>query len=148
MVSLFGAMAPCLQVALTQFYGLVLQLLKLYDWKEALLPLAIEVYLRIITQQPSDAKQWVIPFEFQGRFCTPMTIIGMNSLLDLASAKRKYSKSLAYWSAKTESATNNLSVMCDAFNKGSCTWGRYERLHKCRGCGSRKHGVGCCIKKK
>ena len=87
MVSLFGATAPRLQAALTQFYGLVLQLSKVYDWKEALLPLAIEAHSYIVTQQPSDPKQWVIPPEFQGRFCMLTTVIGMNSLLGSASAK-------------------------------------------------------------
>ncbi len=147
-VSLFRAMAPRLQAALTQFYDLILQLSKVYDWKEALLPLAIEVHSHIVTQQPSNSKQWVIPPELQGRFCTPTTIIGMNLLLDLALAKKKRLKLPGRRSAKTGSSTNNLSVVCDAFNKGSCTWGRYERLHKCRGCRSREHGVGSCIKKK
>ncbi len=141
MVSLFGATAPHLQAALIQFYGLGLQLSKVYDWKEALLPLAIEVHSHIVTQQPSDPKQWVIPPEFQGRFCTPTTVIGMNSLLGSASAKRKPSKSPTRRSARTGSLTNNPSVVCDAFNKGSYTWGGCERLHKCRGCGSREHGM-------
>lgn len=148
MVSLFGTMPPRLQAALTQFYGLVLQFSKLYDWKEALLPLAIEVHSHSITQQPSDPKQWVIPPEFQGRFCTPTTVIGMNSLLGSASAKRKRSKSPSRRSGRTGSSTNNPSVICDAFNKGSCTWRGCERSHKCRGCGSREHGVGSCTKKK
>lgn len=37
LASLFGATAPRLQAALTQFYGAVLQLSKIYEWKEALL---------------------------------------------------------------------------------------------------------------
>lgn len=44
LVSLFGATAPQLQPALTRFYELILQLSKFYDWKEALLSLAIEVH--------------------------------------------------------------------------------------------------------
>ncbi len=78
----------------------------------------------------------------------PTTVISMNSLLGLASAKRKRSKSPARRSAKTGSSTNNPSFMCDAFNKGSCTWGGCERSDKCKGCGSREHGVGSCSKKK
>lgn len=148
LVSLFRAIAPCLQRSLTQFYGLILQLSRVYDWKKALLPLAIKVHSQIVTHQPSDPKQWVIPPEFQGKFCTPTTVIGMNSLLG-SSAKRKRSKSPTRQSARTtESSTNNPSVVCDAFNKGLCTWGRCERSHKCRGCVSRKHGVGSCTKKK
>lgn len=48
MLSLFGHTAHRLQAALTQFYGLVLQLSEVYDWKEALLPLAIEVHSHIV----------------------------------------------------------------------------------------------------
>lgn len=141
MVSLFGVTAPGLHAALTQFYGLVLQLSKVYDWKQALLPMAIEVHSYIVTQQPSDPKQWVIPPEFQRRFCTPITVSGMNLLLGSGSAKRKRSKSPTRRSARTGSSTNNPSVVCDAFNKGSCTWGGCERSHKCRECRSRVHGL-------
>lgn len=49
LASLFGATAPWLQLALTRFLRLILQLLKVYDWKEALLPLAIGVHSYIIT---------------------------------------------------------------------------------------------------
>lgn len=148
LVSLFGTTAPHLQASLTQFYGTVLQLSKVYDWKEALLPLVIEVHSHIVTQQPSDPKQWVIPPEFQGRFCTPKTVIGMNSLL--GAAKRKRSRSPPSRRSNKQSAdsvSNNPSVICDLFNKGSCTWGGCERAHKCKGCGSKEHGVGSCKKK-
>lgn len=53
-VFLFGLTTPWLQAALAQFYGLVLQLLKVYNWKKVLLPLAIEFHLHIIIKQPSD----------------------------------------------------------------------------------------------
>lgn len=76
------------------------------------------------------------------------TVIGINSLLGLALAKKKYSKSPICWSVKTGSSTNNQSVICDAFNKDSYTWEGSERLHKYRGCGSREHVVGNYTKKK
>ncbi len=56
LVPLFGATVLRLQAALTQFYGLVLQLSKVYDWKEALLPIAIEIHFHIVTQQPTNPK--------------------------------------------------------------------------------------------
>ena len=49
MVLLFGVTVSRFQAALTRFYGLVLQLSKVYDWKKALLPLAIEVHSHIVT---------------------------------------------------------------------------------------------------
>ena len=110
--------------------------------------MAIEVHSHIVTEQPTDPKQWVISPEFQGRFCDPMTVIGMNSLM--GSTKRKRSKSpLARREGKqTGSTTNNTSVVCDLFNKRSCTWVGCERPHKCKSCGSKVHGLGSCTKRK
>lgn len=77
-----------------------------------------------------------------------MIIIGMNLLLDLASAKKKHSKSLACQSIKTGSSTNNLSIVYDVFNKNSYTWQRCEKSHKYKECWSLEHRVRSCIKKK
>lgn len=48
MVSLFEIMAPRFQAALTQFYGFVSQLSKVYDLKRAMLPQAIKVVIFIV----------------------------------------------------------------------------------------------------
>lgn len=147
MVSLFGVTAPHLQAALTYFYGLILQLSKVYDWKKARLPLAIKVYSHIVTQQLSNRKQQVIPPKFQGRFCTPTTVICISSLLG-SSAKRKLSKSPPHQSARTIGfGFNNPTVNCNSFNKDLCTWERCERQYKCRRYGSKDHGLDECKKK-
>lgn len=52
LLSLFGKEAPNLHTAITQFYGNILQLSKVYEWQEAVLPMAIEVHTHIISQQP------------------------------------------------------------------------------------------------
>lgn len=49
LVSLFGAIAPWLQAALPQFYGAVLQLSKIYKWRQVLLSFVIEVYSHIVS---------------------------------------------------------------------------------------------------
>lgn len=48
-ISLFGATVLHLQAAFTQFYGLVFQLSKVYNWKKALLSLVIKVHSHIVT---------------------------------------------------------------------------------------------------
>lgn len=48
MVLLFGATISRLQAAFTKFYGLVLQFSKVYNWKKALLLLAIEIHSYIV----------------------------------------------------------------------------------------------------
>ncbi len=148
LVSLFGATVLHLQAAFTQFYGQVLRLSKVYDWKEALLPMAIEVHSQIVTQQSTNPKQWVILPEFRGRFCPSMTVIGMNSLLGPTKQKRSQSPPTCRGEKQTGSTTNNPSVVCDLFNKGSCRWVGCKRAHKCKGCGSKEHGFGSCTKRK
>ncbi|MCJ1423227.1 hypothetical protein MMC29_001109 [Sticta canariensis] len=56
MDAFFGPVVPDLQLALLRFYGVILQLSKVYDWREAVLPMAIEVHTHIVTQQPLDPK--------------------------------------------------------------------------------------------
>lgn len=147
MISLLTVIACRLYAALTQYNSLFLQILKVHDWKEALFLLAIEVYLHIVTQQLSDPKQWVIHFEFQGRFYMLTTIIGIKLPLG-SSAKNKHLKSPIRWSIRiTGSLTNNLLVIYNAFNKGSCRWGRCKRSQKCKECRSKKHGVKSSTKK-
>lgn len=78
----------------------------------------------------------------------PTIVTGIKTLLDLASANKKCSKSLTRQNTGTGSSINNPSVNCDKFNKSSYTWRGYEGFHKCMGYGNRKHGFESCIKKK
>lgn len=80
-VSLFGKEAPDLHAALADFYSSIYELSTVYEWQEAVLPMAIEVHTFIVAQQPTDPLKWVIPEKFQGRFCTPRTMKGMGSIL-------------------------------------------------------------------
>ena len=83
--------------------------------------MAIEVHTHILAQILFDPLKWNIPAEFQGRSCTPITMIGMGALL--GANKRKRSRSPASRRVKNSSGrSNNLSVVCKLFNKGSCTW--------------------------
>ena len=90
MDAFFGRVAPDLQLALLRFYGVILQLSKVYDWQEAVLPMAIEVHTHIVAQQPLDPKNWKIPVEFKNRLCSPMDTIDTRIT---GGVKRKRSKS-------------------------------------------------------
>lgn len=120
---------------------------KVYKWQEALLTMAIEVHMHIIAQQPSDTQKWVIPAEFQGRFWTPMTMIGMETLLGIGKRKRSRSPPLRRIHS-SPGGLNNLLVVCDLFNKGSCTWEFCQQTHKCKACGAKQHGLSKCSKGK
>ncbi len=54
-VSLFAPSTAELNVALNPFYSNILQLSQVYEWQEAVLPLAIEVHTYVISLQPFDS---------------------------------------------------------------------------------------------
>lgn len=56
LATLFGARAPDLHASLTIFYTNILQLAKVYEWQEAILPLAIEIHTHITFLQSSNGK--------------------------------------------------------------------------------------------
>lgn len=148
MASLFGPTSPNLHFALIRFYGDVLQLSKVYDWHEALLPMAIQLHSYIAAKGPSDPANWTIPPGFQGRFCTPMTLIGMSSLINSGQTKRKRSTSPPSRRVERQPLggdTNNPLFACNSFNKGVCGWANCKRVHKCKRCGSKEHGQKSCF---
>ena len=61
MVSLFGKSSQQLHATMSAFHGKILTLAKVYEWQEAVLPLAIETHTHIMASQPSDASQWKCP---------------------------------------------------------------------------------------
>ncbi len=149
MVSLFAPSTAELHVALNSFYGNILQLSQVYEWQEAVLPLAIEVHTHIISLQPSDPTKWDIPPAFQGRFCNPLTLLDSSSVgSSLSHNKRERSRSppSRRVAKPPGDPTNNPTVICEAFNKGSCGWVNCERTHKCKGCGAKEHGLVNCPK--
>lgn len=79
-IAIFGNIAPGLDASMFRFYSAILQLSKVYKWKEGLLPLAIEVHSHILAKQPTDPKNWVIPPELEERCCTPKNRIGMRTV--------------------------------------------------------------------
>ncbi|MCJ1468533.1 hypothetical protein MMC07_007162 [Pseudocyphellaria aurata] len=91
MVSLFGSTVPDLHAALSQFHLQVLHLSRIYQWKEAILPLVIDAHKHIVTYHPLDPKSWVIPEIFRDTYCTPLSVLGMNPRQ--SQPKRKRSRS-------------------------------------------------------
>ncbi len=54
LVSLFVREVPDLHSALAEFYTNIYKLSQVYEWQEAVLPMAIEAHIFIIAQQPTD----------------------------------------------------------------------------------------------
>ncbi len=71
LVSLFGREVLDLHSALAEFYTNIYELFTVYEWQEAVLPMAIEAHTFIVAQQPTDPLKRVIPEKFQPRETTP-----------------------------------------------------------------------------
>ena len=151
LVSLFSKEAPDLHITLAEFYSNVYELSTVYEWQDAVLPMAIKAHTYIVSQQPTDLSKWVIPEKFQGRFCTLRTMIGIGSIIGASGAggsKRRRSRSPAGARCVKSSGSNNLLISCDLFNKGGCNWPPCNRAHKCKKCGSRAHWLLDCTAKR
>ncbi len=61
LISLFGSEVPDLHSVLAEFYTNIYELSTVYEWQEAVLPMAIEAHTFIVAQQPTDPSKWVIP---------------------------------------------------------------------------------------
>ncbi len=112
--------------------------------------MAIEAHTYLVSQQPTDPSKWVIPKKFQGRFCTPRTMIGMGLIIGAGGArgsKKRKSRSPAGGRRVKLSGLNNPSISCNLFNKGGSNWPPYNRAHKCKEYGSRDHKLSECTAK-
>ncbi len=146
LVSVFGREVLDLYSALAEFYTNIYKLSTVYEWQEAVFPMAIEADTFIVAKQPKDPSKCVISEKFQGKFWTARTMIEMGSIMS-AGAKKKRSRSLAGAQCGRLSGSNNPSISCKLFNKGSCDWPPCNRAHKCKKCGSRDHGLSECTAK-
>ncbi len=61
LVFLFSKEVPDLYSVLVEFYTNIYKLSTVYEWQEAVLPMAIEAHTFIVAQQPTDPSKWVIP---------------------------------------------------------------------------------------
>ena len=149
-VFLFSKETSDFHTALAEFYSNVYELSTVYEWHDAVLLMAIKAHTYIVSQQPTDPSKWVIPEKFQGRFCTPKTMIEMGSIIGTGGAggkKRKRLRSPDGGCCVKSSGSKNLSISCDLFNKGGCDWQPCNRVHKCKECGSKDHGLSDCTAK-
>ena len=142
MVSLFGKSSQQLHATMSAFHGKILTLAKVYEWQEAVLPLAIETHTHIIASQPSDASQWKMPDEFQARFCTPLTVLRRRR------SRSPPSRRPTPRGDRAERAEKAAGEICDKYNSGTCTWPSCYRQHKCKSCGAAGHGQKTCPTKK
>lgn len=119
LVSLFGKKTPDLYSALAEFYNNVYELSTVYEWQEAVLPIAIKAHTFIVAQQPTDPAKWVISEKFQGRFYTAKTMIEMGLIMGAGVKRRRLRSSMSTCRSKS-SRSNNPSISYELFNNGGC----------------------------
>ncbi len=117
LVSFFVSEVPDLYSAHAEFYTNIYKLSTVYQWKQAVLPMAIEAHTFIVSQQPTDPSKSVILEKFQRRFCKAKTMIGKGWVMG-AGVKRKWSRSPVGVCRGKSSELNNSSISCELFNKG------------------------------
>lgn len=140
MVSFFGSTTPDLFFALGEYHREVLDLAKVYEWRQAVLPLAIDYHTHITESSPTTVRLWTLPQRCVARYCSPLTVLGTSS------RRQKRSKSPATSSKPSRgSDANNQSIICNGFNgRNGCSYPSCKRDHKCKECGSRDHGESHC----
>ncbi len=60
LVSFFGKEVPKIHSAFAEFYTNIYELFTVYEWQEAVLPMAMEAHTFIVAQQLIDPSKWVI----------------------------------------------------------------------------------------
>ena len=144
--SLFGKEAPDFHTAPEEFFSNIYKLSTVYEWQNAVLPMAIEAHSYIVAKPLKDRLRWVFSAKFQSTFCTARTLIGMRATI--TDNKRKISRSPPGRRVKFSRRSNNPSVTFDLFYKRDCNWASYERPHKCKECGLKDHGLLGCTKER
>lgn len=61
MVDFFGSTSPPLCLVLLLFHGKVRKLSKIYEWQNAILPLALDFHTEITTSNHTDVDAWTLP---------------------------------------------------------------------------------------
>lgn len=141
--ALFGKTSPDLFDALLGFRTKIHGLAKIYEWQNAVLPLAIDAHTAVLASHPTEAASWVVEPNLKAFYCIPLTVLAKRvEHSSLAIRDRRRSRSPRSRSA----VPNDSSVICDNFNKGQCKYPRCERAHKCKKCGATGHGEKTCKK--
>ena len=127
---------PLLFNALLAFHSRIIELSDIYNWKDTVLPLAIEYYTEITYTTPLDISAWRIPQEWIDKYCTPdKTLYYISTSRPTASRKR--------------SATITIpSEICLRFNGKGCFYKSCDRTHACKECGEISYGALSCLLKK
>ena len=137
LVDFFGVAFPSLFRSLLMFHSKIRHLSRIYDWQNAVLPLAINCHTKITTGTHTDIDAWVLPQQWVDQYCLPLWV-----LQNPASRSRKCTASAAFNS--TNPSKRNSGEICRNFHTKGCLYTDCSRKHKCNKCNSKDHGASNC----
>lgn len=71
MMDFFNADFPLLIRVLLLFHKRIRKLSKIYEWQNAVLPLAINFHPKITTVNHTNTEAWTLPQKWIDQYCTP-----------------------------------------------------------------------------
>lgn len=133
MVDLFGITFPTLHQKLLAYHQQIIELSSVYEWQEAVLPLAIEYHTEIVAINHTDVEAWTIPHIWVDRFCTSIRTLRAGPTLSFPpSIQAKFRE------------PNDATVVSRAFNSKGCRYASCRRRHECSTCNSKGHNQPGC----
>lgn len=129
-VDFFDIAFPTFHRVFFLFYIKVCKLSKIYKWQIAILPLAINYHIEIITGNHIDIDVWALPQDWFDQYCSPNHILTASFI----SKKRDITIALKRLAKKkiTEKVCQNFNIKGYTFKK--CAW-----EHKCSDCGPKDY---------
>ena len=141
LVNFFGAPFPLLFYVLLKFHDQILKLSQIYEWQNAVLPLAIDFHTSITTANHTDVEAWAdLSQTWIYQYCTATHTLkgpGIGS-----------NKQAATTNLEGPTAKKGTGEICRNFNTKGCTFTKCVREHKCTECNSKDHGAKECPKAK
>lgn len=74
MSDFFGSAFPSLVRVLLRFHNKIKMLSKIYDWRNAVIPLAIDYHTEVTTGNHTDVEAWALPQHWVDTYCTPQYV--------------------------------------------------------------------------
>ena len=141
LVNFFGVAFPSLFYVLLKFHDQILKLGRIYEWQNAVFPLAIDFHTSITTVNHTDVEAWAdLSQTWIYQYCTAThTLKGPG----IGSNKRAATTNLERPTAK-----KGMGETCRNFNTKGCTFAKCVQEHKCTECNSKDHGAKECPKAK
>lgn len=141
MVDFFGVNFPTLCHALLLFWTKIRKLSKIYEWQNAILPLAVDYHTDITSANHTDVEAWTLPQSWIDQYCPP------NYIFTTAAPSSR--KQAAITPADGHVNKKKVGEICRNFNTKECLLGENcFREHKCSECNLNDHGATTCTKRK